>query len=35
MQAHSAPLDIKFYAGTAFPADLTRSAIVYGVGCSV
>ena len=28
MQAHSAPLDIKFYAGGAFPADLTGSALV-------
>lgn len=28
MQAHSAPLDIKFYAGGAFPADMTGSAIV-------
>jgi glucose/arabinose dehydrogenase len=28
MQAHSAPLDIKFYAGTAFPADMTGSAIL-------
>jgi glucose/arabinose dehydrogenase len=28
MQPHSAPLDIKFYAGTAFPADIVGSAIV-------
>jgi glucose/arabinose dehydrogenase len=28
MQAHSAPLDIKFYTGAAFPADMTGSAIV-------
>jgi glucose/arabinose dehydrogenase len=28
MQAHSAPLDIKFYAGGAFPSDMTGSAIV-------
>jgi glucose/arabinose dehydrogenase len=28
MQAHSAPLDIKFYNGAAFPADMTGSAIV-------
>lgn len=28
MQAHSAPLDIKFYAGAAFPSDMLGSAIV-------
>jgi glucose/arabinose dehydrogenase len=28
MQAHSAPLDLKFYAGAAFPADMTGSALV-------
>ena len=28
MQAHSAPLDIKFYAGGAFPADMNGTAIV-------
>jgi glucose/arabinose dehydrogenase len=28
MQAHSAPLDIKFYAGSAFPADVVGSAFV-------
>jgi len=28
MQAHSAPLDIKFYAGAAFPADMHGTAIV-------
>jgi glucose/arabinose dehydrogenase len=28
MQAHSAPLDIKFYAGGAFPAELLGSALV-------
>ena len=28
MQAHSAPLDIKFYRGGAFPADMTGSAII-------
>jgi glucose/arabinose dehydrogenase len=28
MQAHSAPLDIKFYGGGAFPADMTGSALV-------
>jgi len=28
MQAHSAPLDIKFYTGGAFPADMQGSALV-------
>jgi glucose/arabinose dehydrogenase len=28
MQAHSAPLDIKFYSGGAFPADMNGSAII-------
>ena len=28
MQAHSAPLDIKFYGGGAFPADMTGRAII-------
>lgn len=28
MQAHSAPLDIKFYAGGAFPADMNSSAFI-------
>jgi glucose/arabinose dehydrogenase len=28
MQAHSAPLDIKFYAGGAFPSDMHGTAIV-------
>jgi glucose/arabinose dehydrogenase len=28
MQAHSAPLDIKFYGGAAFPSDMLGSAIV-------
>jgi glucose/arabinose dehydrogenase len=28
MQAHSAPLDIKFYGGTAFPSDMQGSAVI-------
>jgi glucose/arabinose dehydrogenase len=28
MQAHSAPLDIKFYSGGAFPAEMTGNAII-------